>query len=187
MQVILKKDIPQVGRIGELVKVRDGYARNFLIPRALAVPANPGNVRQFEHHKRMIDFHKKQIQKESQKAAEELKGFELKIERRVNEGGKLFGSLSLQEIVIEFEKKNLKLDRRDIEIETVKAEGTYPVKVRLPGDVFATVSLIVKGVVDAKEAKKAAKGSKKSAKGKKSEETADAVEETEAAPEKDSE
>jgi len=184
MQVILKKDIPQVGRIGELVKVRDGYARNFLIPRSLAVPANPGNLRQFEHHKRLVEFHKKQVQKESEKAATEINGLKVKIERRVNEGGKLFGSLSIQEIVTELEKHKLKLDKRDVEVETIKAEGTYSVKVRLPGDVFATISLIIKGIVDTKEAKRTAKGSK--SKAGKSEEPAEETKE-EASPEKDSE
>lgn len=164
MQVILKKDIPQIGRIGELVKVRDGYARNFLIPRQLAAPANPQNIRQLEHQKRVVEFQKKKIQKESEKLATDFNGIEITLERRVNEGGKLFGSLSNTEIAAELVKKNLKVDRRDIEIETIRSEGTYALKVRLPGDVYASLTLNVKGIqekADKKAVKGKAKGGKK--------------------------
>ncbi len=161
MQVILKKDIPQIGRIGELVKVREGYARNFLIPRNLAVAASASNVRQMDHQKRLVDLHKKKIQKESEKVAAKIKGTEVTIQRRVNESGKLFGTLTAAEIITELQAKEIVVDRRDIEVETIKAEGTYAIKVRLPGDVFTDVSLIVKGIQDAKETKKAAKGPKK--------------------------
>lgn len=181
MQVILKKDIPQVGRIGELVKVRDGYARNFLIPRSLAVPADPKNIRQLEHQKRIVDLHKKAVQKESEKIAAEMKGISVTIERRVNEAGKLFGSLSTSEIAHELEKKKLNLDKRDIEVETIKAEGTYSVKIRLPGDVYTTVQLTIKGIQEKAEKKAGAKG--KAKRGKKAEDAGS--EESAAAPQEE--
>jgi len=172
MQVILKKDISQVGRMGEIVKVKSGYARNFLIPRSLAAAANEKNLRNVEHLKRIVDANKKKVQKESEKVAENFKKFSVKLERRVNESGKLFGSISPAEIVAELEKKDIKVDRRDVEIENIKTPGTYEIKVRLPGDVYASVKLIIDGVEDKSEAKKAAKpkGARKAS--KKNEETA---------------
>lgn len=177
MQVILKKDIPQIGRIGELVKVRDGYARNFLIPRSLAVAANPENIRGFEHQKRIVEFHKKKVRKESEQAASGLKTLKVMIERRVNEAGKLFGSLSTSDVAAELDKQNFKVDRRDIEMEAIKTAGEYTLKIRLPGDVFAEISLTVKGI------KEAVKGEGKTAKAgkKKSSKKADAEEGSEAA------
>lgn len=157
MQVILKSDIPNLGRIGELAKVRPGYARNFLIPRGMAIAANPSNVAEFEHHKKLVELHKKKVQKESEAAAQKISEMKVSIQRRVNAQGKLFGQLNPAEIAQELSKKNLKLDRRDIEIDTIRNEGTYEVKVRLPGDVYATISLEVKGLKDTKEAKTAGK------------------------------
>ena len=166
MQVILKKDITQIGRMGEIVKVKSGYARNFLIPRSLAAAANEKNVRNLEHLKRIVESNKKKVQKESEKLAEGFKKFSIKLERRVNEGGKLFGSITTAEIASELEKKEIKVDRRDIELENIKTPGTYELKVRLPGDVYASVKLVIDGIEDKSETKKAAKtkGPRKAAK-----------------------
>jgi large subunit ribosomal protein L9 len=179
MQVILKQDIPQVGRIGEIIKVKDGYARNFLIPRSMAVAANTKNVKLFEHNKRIIELQKKKVQKESEGLVGKLKSVSLKIERRVNESGKLFGSLTSSEIAAELAKINHTFDRRDIELEAVRTAGDYAVKLRLPGDVYATINLTVVGIED-KADKKAAKG-KKSAKSKKSEDEVENTADTEEA------
>ncbi|MDB5037342.1 MAG: ribosomal protein [Bacteriovoracaceae bacterium] len=162
MQVILKKDIPQLGRIGELIKVREGYARNFLIPRAYAVAANASNLKGLEHQKLLVEAHKKKVQKESQVVAEKINGTKISIERRFNESGKMFGTLTAADIVIELKKKNHVVDRRDVEFDAIKAPGTYEIKVRLPGDVYASVSLALEAIKEkaAKEEGKKAKTAK---------------------------
>ncbi len=156
MQVILKKDIPQLGRIGELVKVKEGYARNFLIPRAFAVAASSSNVKALEHNQRIVESLKKKVQKESQTYADKIRGTKIEIERRFNEAGKLFGALSAADVVEELKKKDVSVDRRDIELETIKEAGTYEIKVRLPGDVYTEIKLVLTAIEE-----KAAKGEKK--------------------------
>jgi large subunit ribosomal protein L9 len=157
MQVILKKDITEIGRMGEIVKVKSGYARNFLIPRSLAASANEKNVRNLEHLKRIVESNKKKVQKESEKLADGFKKYSIKLERRVNEAGKLFGSITTAEIVSELEKKEIKVDRRDVELENIKTPGTYELKVRLPGDVYASIKLVIDGIEEKSETKKSAK------------------------------
>lgn len=141
MQVILKKDIPQLGRIGELIKVREGYARNFLIPRSYAVPANAANLKNFEHQKRLVEVHKKQVRKDSEAIATKMAGLKIKMERRFNESGKMYGTLTGADVVTELAKKDYAVDKRDVEIEGIKAPGDHTLKVRLPGDVFVEIKL----------------------------------------------
>lgn len=143
MQVILKKDIPELGRIGETVKVRDGYARNYLIPRSLAVAASTSNLRYLEHQKRLVGEQKKKAQKESEALVGQWSSTVVKLERRFNDSGKMFGTVSTSDITEELKKHKIEVDRRNIEIETVKAAGTYDVRVRLPGDVYLTIKLEV--------------------------------------------
>jgi large subunit ribosomal protein L9 len=179
MQVILKKDIPNVGRMGELVKVRTGYARNFLIPRSMAVAANPGNVEVLEHHKRLIEFNKKAVRKESEALVDKLKKVKISLTRKFNEAGKLFGSLTNAELAAELLKSGFTVDRRDIEFDGVKAAGDYTIRVRLPGDVFCEVALTVKA--EAEKVNAAAKSAAKKPRAKKAKATAEG-EESETAP-----
>jgi large subunit ribosomal protein L9 len=166
MQVILRKDIPELGRMGEIVKVKDGYARNYLIPKALVMAADPGNVIRLEHQKRLVDVHKKKVQKESEEVSAKLSKVQIKIQRRFNESGKMFGSLNTVDLAAELATKGYKVDRRDIEVEEVRGAGETKMRVRLPGDVWTDVSLHIealpeKGAAKA-EVKKIAKGSKSS-------------------------
>ena len=162
MQVILKKDIPQIGRIGEVVKVRDGYARNFLIPRSLAVAAHPSNIGALEHQKRLVEVHKKAVQKQSEELSAQHKGITIAFQRRFNESGKMFGTLTGAEVAQELAGRGLQVDRRDVEVDAVKAAGDYEARVRLPGDVILTVKIKLEAIEDksAKKAKAPAKGRK---------------------------
>jgi large subunit ribosomal protein L9 len=162
MEVILKQDVSNLGRIGDLVRVKPGYARNFLLPRELAVIASTAQKASFEHQKRLIEAHKKKVQKNSQEKAKDFEGVRLTIERRVNESGKMFGSVTANDVSDLLKEKSYNFEKSDIELEAIRAAGNYTVKLRLPGDVFAEVTLEVKGVVEAeKRAKKTA--TKKSA------------------------
>lgn len=174
MQVILKKDIPRLGRIGEIVKVRPGYARNFLLPRSLAVPAISGDLADLEHQKRLVDIHKKNVQKESQEVAGKISGLTVTLKRRFNEAGKLFGSITNADISAELKAvHHYDIDRRDIEFDDVQVPGDYALKIRLPGDIYAEARLIIEALEE-KTAKTAGKKTKAKAKPKKA-----ATEETE--------
>ncbi|MBN8554796.1 MAG: 50S ribosomal protein L9 [Deltaproteobacteria bacterium] len=189
MQVILKKDIPQLGRIGELVKVRNGYARNFLIPRSMAVAASTGNVEELEHQKKLVDLHKKKIQKESEAFAATMKSVSITISRKFNDAGKMFGSITTSDVSESLTAAGHNFDRRDLEVDAIKGAGNYSVKVRLPGDVFTTIQLNVEAQVektaksDGKKTKTRTAGAKKT---KAKAETA-AADESEAKTDTDSE
>ena len=189
MQVILKKDIPQLGRIGELVKVRNGYARNFLIPRSMAVAASTENMKELEHQKKLIDLHKKKVQKESEAFASTLKSVSITISRKFNDAGKMFGSISSSDVAEALSAAGHNFDRRDLEVDAIKGAGDYTVKVRLPGDVFTSIQLNVEAQVekaakaDGKKAKKTRTAGAKKTKAK----AEAAADETEAKTDTDSE
>lgn len=165
MEVILKKDIPNVGRLGELVKVKNGYARNFLLPRDFAAIANSGSKKQLEHQMRLVELSKKKIKAESEGKASDVSKIKLKFEKRFNENGKMFGALTAGELAQELKAKHdLELDRRDLEPSELRTEGKHTVKVRLPGDVFAEIQVEVKALKEAKE--KTTTGKPKSKKAK---------------------
>jgi large subunit ribosomal protein L9 len=180
MEVILKKDIPNVGRVGELVKVKNGFARNYLFPREWAVVANTGNKKELAHHLRLIEISKKQLRVGSEEQAKEVQKIKLKFEQRFNENGKMFGALTASEMIKELKAHHgLELDRRDLEPNEIRTEGKHKVKVRLPGDVYAEIQVEVKALKeDVKE--KAASGAKPKSKKatKESEELAAADAET---------
>src|SRR3954464_15109364 len=94
MEVILKEDIPNVGKMGEVVRVRDGYARNYLLPRGLVLVANKKNLKVYEHQKRVVDSQKDRVQQHAQGLVDKLSGVALVIPARVGEEGRLFGSVT---------------------------------------------------------------------------------------------
>lgn len=151
MQVILKKDIPSLGRIGQVVQVPAGYARNFLIPRAIAVAADSKNVAQIEHQKRLVESIRKKVTKESQERAEKLKGATVKLERRANEQGKLFGALQAADLAPELKAIGFDVDRRDIIVEAIREGGDFVAQVRLPGDVLVNVNVKVSALIESQD------------------------------------
>lgn len=174
MEVILKKDVPNVGRMGEIVDVRPGFARNFLLPRSLAILASKSNKRMLEHQRRLVESQKKKVRAESEERAKEISKIKITISRRFNEQDKMFGSINPQEIVEAIKEHGYEFDRRDIELGEIREAGTYEVRVRLPGDVYTQIQLKVEAIKEeTKKAKKAksAKKATKSAKAKKSSES----------------
>lgn len=149
MEVILKEDIANVGKIGEVVRVRDGYARNFLLPRGLVLEANKKNLKSFEHSKKVIGEQKQKILRHAQAMGEQLTGVALVLPMKVGEEGKLFGSVTNMQIEKALKAKGLTVDRRKIQLnEPIKVAGDYEVPVRLAADL--TVALKVSVVPDAK-------------------------------------
>ena len=144
MQVILRDDVPNLGRPGDVVKVRPGYARNFLLPRSLAVEANPKNLRAFEHEKRLALLKREAKRSDALKIKERLEQVTLEIAARAGEGGKLFGSVTNIDIERALGGQGISIDRRRILLaEPIKELGDFVVPVRVDADVEASLKLKV--------------------------------------------
>lgn len=144
MEVILKEDILNLGKIGELVRVRDGYARNYLLPRGLVLMANKKNLKTFDHQKKLVADQKQKTMRQAQSAADQLTGISLVIPMKVGEEGRLFGSVTNIQIEKALKAKGLNVDRRKIHLdEPIKTAGDYEVPVRLAADLTVPLKLSV--------------------------------------------
>jgi len=144
IQVILQQDVPNVGTSGELVKVRPGFARNYLLPRQLAVPATAAQVNRVEHEKAVAIAKAEKLKKESRELAEKISALQLKIARSVGEDDKLFGSDTAKEIHEAAAAHGVSFDRKKIQLgEPLKALGTFEIPVKLLTDVVATLKVEV--------------------------------------------
>src|SRR5579872_3501172 len=145
VQIILSEDVPNLGRTGDVVKVRPGYARNFLFPRKLAVEANPKSIKAFEHHKR-IALAKREVQKgEASELKRKLEALVITIGAHAGEEGKLFGSVTNIDIERALREKGVSGERRKIHIaEPIKQLGEFTVPVRLQPEVEASLKVEVK-------------------------------------------
>src|SRR5262245_65448989 len=112
MEVILKEDIANLGKIGEVVRVRDGYARNYLLPRGLVLVANKKNIKTFEHQKKLVGDQKQKVMRAAQTVGDELAGVALIIPMRTGEEGRLFGSVTNIQIEKAMKDKRLTVDSR---------------------------------------------------------------------------
>ena len=140
MQVILTQDVANLGTAGELVSVKPGFARNYLIPQGMAVSATARNVNRVDHDKKVIE---KRVAKEkatAQSIADRLNGMTLQFERNVGDDEKLFGSVSNRDIGEQLKKAGIDLDHRKIELDhPVKALGKYEVNVKLGAGISAAL------------------------------------------------
>jgi len=145
VEVILREDVPSLGIIGEVVKVKPGYARNYLFPQGLAVPADRRNLARLEHEKGIIELKKQRERGTYERMADTLKGLRLEIETRAGRNGKLFGSVTNIDVHRLIVEKGLDIDRRRIELkEPIKEIGEFTVLVRVGQDITASVPLSVK-------------------------------------------
>jgi len=144
MLVILKQEVANLGDAGDIVKVADGYGRNFLIPRGMAIPASEGSVAQVEHQKRVAEsIRRKQLQGANE-LAQRLEGTAVSIRRETGEDDKLFGSVTNRDIAEALAAEGIEVDRRSIQLpEPIKAIGLFTVPVRLHRDVTANVRVYV--------------------------------------------
>jgi len=144
MQVILKEEIEKLGKMGEMVEVKRGYARNYLIPKSLAIEATPNNMKQLEHQKRLIASRVKKVQKESETLADKLNQAAVTLYHLSGEEEKLFGSVTTMEIADSLKEQGIEVDKRKISMdEPIKRLGEYKATVKLPGGVNATVNVHV--------------------------------------------
>lgn len=145
MQVILREDVPHLGEVGDLVIVKPGYARNFLMPRGLAVMANERQVRKFAHEKRIIEVKVARLREGAEEIGARLSKVKLKIEKAAGENGKLFGSVTSMEIESLLRQKGFDVSRRKIQMTmgNLKELGSYDIGVRLHRDVTVTIKVTV--------------------------------------------
>ncbi len=135
MKVILTQDVASLGKSGELKDVADGYARNFLIPRSLAVPAAGGAYRAWQHDIASREEKRKREREEAEIAAQRISSTTLTMGVKVGEGGKLYGSITAKDIADALGRRGIEIDRHKVELdEPLKTLGTYKVAIRVyPG------------------------------------------------------
>ena len=143
IHVVLTEDLHNVGKSGELVKVRPGFARNYLIPRGLAVGATAENVSRIEHEKRVAEARAVKSRSEAEQLAAKLSAVKLTISRPAGEGDKLYGSVTARDIEEALAAQGFSVDRRRIEADTIKTIGTHSIPIRLAPSITATVELTV--------------------------------------------
>ena len=144
MKVILKQDVNKLGKKGDLLEVSDGYARNFLFPRALAEEATGGKVRQLEDHRKAAQVKEDRLAAQAREQAKVLGGKRVVLAANAGEGGRLFGSVTNQQVAEAVASQlGVKVDKREIRLETVKQVGVYPLKVRLYPGVEADLTVSV--------------------------------------------
>jgi large subunit ribosomal protein L9 len=144
MKVILKEDVPDLGSVGEIVNVKNGYARNYLIPQSLAVQASIKNLRQLEHQKKLIESHKSRVKKDAHVMAEDIEKISCTIPMLVGEQDKLFGSVTSKDIEEALAQEGINISRKRIILEEpIKSLGVYTVDVRLHTEVTAKLKVWV--------------------------------------------
>jgi len=144
MKVILLEDVTNLGGIGDTVNVKDGYARNFLLPRKLALPATARNLKTQKHHFRDIEQKIAQAADEARSLAEKIESVVLTFTRKVGKTGRLFGSVTNMDIADALAEKELSVDRKDIVLtEPIKTLGEFDVTIKLHQDVTPVIKVTV--------------------------------------------
>ncbi|HZZ85269.1 MAG TPA: 50S ribosomal protein L9 [Anaeromyxobacteraceae bacterium] len=144
MKLILREDVDNLGKGGELVEVKPGYGRNYLLPRGLAVLANPRNVRELEHQKAVAEAKAAKLKASAQAVAKRIAETPVSLKRKVGEQEKLYGSVTALDIVEALAARGLQLDRRLVDLkDPIKTLGDFEVPVKLHREVDAKVKVKV--------------------------------------------
>lgn len=156
MEIILLEHIAKLGKMGDKVNVKSGYARNYLLPQNKALRATEANVAYFEKQRAELEAHNKSLLEEANKKAEELKGFSAILIRQAAETGQLYGSVTIRDIAAAINESGVALERRFVSLDKpIKYLGVYPVSLSLHPEVSQTILVNVARTPD--EAKKQAK------------------------------
>lgn len=144
MKVILQKDVKDVGKVGDLVNVSEGFARNFLFPRKMAAVATENKVKEYEHLKRVAEAKKKKAVSERKELLNKMTGVAVKFKMAAAESEKIFGSVTSSDISKELDKLGYSVDRRDIHIdEQIKVLGNHKATIKLGEGLEATLQIVV--------------------------------------------
>jgi large subunit ribosomal protein L9 len=144
MQVILLEDVSALGKAGDLVKVTDGYGRNYLIPKKKAILATEKNIKGLEHQKRLVQHRMAKTKKDIEKIAQEIETLSCTFAKAVGESGKLFGSVTSMDIEAYLKENGIEVDRKKIHLdEPIKSVGKFTVPIKLHPDVVAQLKVWV--------------------------------------------
>ena len=144
MKVILKEDVKSIGSMGQIVDVSDGFARNYLVPKGLAVEANVKNMRSLEHEKKVIQEKARKVKNSVQDLANRLANMNVVIKTKAGEEGKLFGSVTTMDIAEQLKNQGIEIDKKKISLdEPIKRLGTYAVNLKLHSEITAQVNIQV--------------------------------------------
>lgn len=147
MKVVLLQDVPALGRAGALVEVKEGYARNYLFPRELAREATAGAIRARETRQRAEEQRRTREQKEAEDLAQSLAGLILEIKARTGTEGRLFGTVTAQQIADALQKRGFEITKKHVELEhPIRVEGFHRIAVRLPTGRLVHVDVNVVGM-----------------------------------------
>lgn len=147
LQIILTKDVENLGRAGELVKVKPGYGRNYLLPRGLALLATKANIAQLEHHRRAIAAQQAKLKAEYEARAAQLREAVVSIPRKVGSEDRMFGSVSSKDIAEALAAQNVEIDRKIIRLpDPIKVVGEHEVEIRFSSEVSVNLKVQVIGV-----------------------------------------
>ena len=147
MEVILRQAVENLGKPGEVVKVKNGYARNYLLPRDLAYEATPGNLKRIQQERDRLEAAENQRRETAQELATRLEQVSLTFSARVGDEGKLFGSVTATDIAQQLESQGFHIEKRQIDLhDPIKALGVYRVPVRLHAEVKPEIRVwVIKG------------------------------------------
>lgn len=144
MEIILTENVEGLGTIGDVVKVKPGYGRNYLVPRGLAVEANPRNVKELEHRKRQLERKLQKLTQAAELVKQKVESVSCVLSHRAGEEGKLFGSVTSMELESKLAEAGVEIDRKKIQLaEPIKALGEYEVPIKLDAGVVATLKVSV--------------------------------------------
>jgi len=145
MDVLLCEDVDNLGQRGQVVRVRAGYGRNYLLPQRLAIEASAGNKRMIDEQRRLLSKREQRERVSAQTEAEKLQGLELRFDRRVGEHGLLYGSVTALDIAEALKERGLEVERRKIGLrEHIKEVGEYDITIKLHRDVAPVVKVLVR-------------------------------------------
>ncbi|WP_353683981.1 50S ribosomal protein L9 [Thermodesulfovibrio sp. 3907-1M] len=146
MKVILKEDVHGLGKAGQIINVKDGYARNYLLPRGLVLIADEKNLKALEYQKKKIEEEAKKKRQDAESVAERLSALELTIKAKAGEDQKLFGSITAKDVAEALQNHGFSIDKRQINIlEPIKRLGEHEVEVKLHSNVSAKLKINVVG------------------------------------------
>jgi len=144
MEIILTENVEGLGTIGDVVKVKPGYGRNYLVPRGLAVEANSRNVKELDHRKRQLERKLQKVTQAAELVKQRIESVTCVLSHRAGEEGKLFGSVTSMELESKLAEAGVEIDRKKIQLaEPIKALGEYEVPVKLDAGVIATLKVSV--------------------------------------------
>jgi len=144
MKVILRQDLDELGMEGDTLNVAKGYARNYLIPKGLALEANNQNIKLIEMQRKKIDARKIRAKESAEKVRQEIQALEITVFQRVGEEEKLYGSVTSMDIATKMEEKGVSIDRRKIVLDKpIKSLGEYKIPIKLHPEVTGSIKVVV--------------------------------------------